>query len=132
MAFLLARAGAKRPYNALSGTRVKRLTNAIDRRGFFAVLYARLIPGAPFGLVSYAAGITRIRLAAFALATALTAAPRAFAYAALGGNLRNYTSPPALAAIAVLATMTIGGAIILWRTRPKKPDSNRADLPSPS
>jgi uncharacterized membrane protein YdjX (TVP38/TMEM64 family) len=53
----------------------------------------------------------------FAAATALGASPRAFAYAALGGSLGNYSSPQALAAIGVLVAMAIGGAILLWRTR---------------
>jgi uncharacterized membrane protein YdjX (TVP38/TMEM64 family) len=97
LAFLLARAGAARPYRALATARVKGWTTRIERRGFLAVLYARLAPGAPFALVSYAAGVTRIRLVAFAVATA----PRAFAYAALGGITpprprwrRSVCSPP--------------------------------------
>ena len=93
-------------------------------------MYARLAPGAPFALVSYAAGITRIRLVAFAGATALAAAPRAFAYAAIGGNLHNYTSPPALAAIAVLAATTLVGAAILWRARPRQPSGSCKRRPS--
>jgi uncharacterized membrane protein YdjX (TVP38/TMEM64 family) len=71
LAFLLARAGARRPYRALATARVKHWTTRIERQGFLAVMYARLAPGAPFALVSYAAGITRIRLVAFAAATAL-------------------------------------------------------------
>jgi uncharacterized membrane protein YdjX (TVP38/TMEM64 family) len=90
-------------------------------------MYARLVPGAPFAVVSYAAGITRIRLLAFAGATAIAAAPRAFAYAALGGNLGNYTSPAALAAIIALAMMTIAGAAVLWRARPRRADGSRPD-----
>lgn len=133
LAFLLARAraGAARPYRALATARVKGWTTRIERRGFLAVLYARLAPGPPFALVSYAAGVTRIRLVAFAAATALAAAPRAFAYAALGGNLHNYSSPPALAAIAVLAATTIGGAAVLWRARPRQPARSCANRPSP-
>ena len=117
LAFLLAAAGARRPYSALASDRIQSWTTRIERRGFLTVMYARLAPGAPCALVSYAAGVTRIRLRAFASATAIAAAPRAFAYAALGGNLHTYTSPQALAAIAVLATMTIGGTTILWRAR---------------
>ena len=130
LAFLLARAGAKRPYRALATARVTRWTTRIERRGFLAVMYARLAPGAPFALVSYAAGITRIRLVAFAAATALAAAPCAFAYAALGGNLHNYTSPPALAAIAVLAATTIVGPAILWRARPRQPGGAATTAPT--
>ena len=65
----------------------------MSRRGFVSVLYARIVPGVPYTLVNYAAGLTRIPLAVFAAATALGAAPRAFAYTALGGSL----GEPALA-----------------------------------
>jgi uncharacterized membrane protein YdjX (TVP38/TMEM64 family) len=71
----------------------------------------------PFALTSYAAGMTSIWLVDFAAATALGAAPRAFAYAALGGSFGDYSSPEALAAICVLVAMAIGGALLLWRTR---------------
>jgi uncharacterized membrane protein YdjX (TVP38/TMEM64 family) len=127
LAFLIARAGARRPYSALAVGRTQSWTNRIERRGFLAVMYARPVPGAPFALVSYAAGITRIRLYVFAGATAIAAAPRAFAYAALGGSPRNYTSPQTLAAIAVLAIMTIGGATILWRARPRSTHRTQAN-----
>ena len=66
---------------------MRRLRDGIARRGFVAVLYARIAPGMPFTLVNYASGLTAVRLLVFAAATALGAAPRAFAYAALGGSL---------------------------------------------
>lgn len=116
-AFLLARGLARGPYATLVRGRLKAWTGRIEGRGFLAVLYVRIAPGAPFALLSYAAGITRIRLRDFAPATALGASPRAFAYAALGGTLGDYSSPQALAAIAVLVAMTVGGALLLWRTR---------------
>jgi hypothetical protein len=68
-------------------------------------------------LIRVAAGITSIWLRDFALATAIDASPRAFAWAALGGSLGNYSSPQALAAIGVLVAMAIGGAGLVWRTR---------------
>ena len=73
--------------------------------------------------------MTRIRLREFAAATAIGASPRAFAYAALGGTLGNYSSPQALAAIGVLVAMGIGGAALLWRLRGKAREKNR--LPAP-
>jgi uncharacterized membrane protein YdjX (TVP38/TMEM64 family) len=48
---------------------------------------------------------------------ALGAAPRAFAYATLGGSIGDYSSPQALVAIGVLAVMTVGGAALVWRAR---------------
>ena len=50
------------------------------------MLYARIAPGMPFTVVNYAAGLTPVRLPVFAAATAIGAAPRAFAYTALGGS----------------------------------------------
>jgi len=46
--------------------------------------------------VNYVAGLTRVRLAAFAGATAIGMAPRSFAYAALGGSLDDLDSPVAI------------------------------------
>ena len=117
-AFLIARGLAQRPYAALVTGRLRDWTQRIERRGFLTVLYARIAPGAPYALVSYAAGMTRIRLREFAAATMIGASPRAFAYAALGGSIGNYSSPQALAGIGVLVVMSLGGALLLWRTRP--------------
>ena len=87
----------------------------ISRRGFLSVLYARIAPGVPYALVNYAAGLTRIPLAVFAAATALGAAPRAFAYTALGGSLGNLGSPETLVALAVLVGMALAGIALLAR-----------------
>ena len=67
----------------------------------------------PYTLVNYAAGLTAIPLVTFAAATALGAAPRAFAYTALGGSLGNLDSPAAIVALAVLAVMAVGGLVAL-------------------
>lgn len=119
IAFLIARILARGPYRAVAGERLRAVTARIERRGFVALFYARLTPGAPFALVSYAAGMTRIRWRDFAAATALVASPRAFAYASLGGHLGNYSSPQALGAIGVLVVMTVAGAGLLWRALPR-------------
>ena len=88
----------------------------VARRGFLAVLYARILPGVPYNLVNYGAGLTDIRLRVFAGATALGAAPRAFAYTALGGSLDDLGSPEAVAAIVVLVVMGVGGLVALRRS----------------
>ena len=77
------------------------------------MLYARLAPGLPYTLVNYAAGLTPVRVTAFVAATALGAAPRAFAYTALGGSFGNLGSPQAIVAVAVLVGMALvgGGAL---------------------
>ena len=116
-AFLVSRRFAHDSVEALAGPRIQALQIAIERRGFLAVLYARIAPAVPYNLVNYAAGLTRIKLRDFALATAIGSAPRAFAYAALGGSLHNLTSPEAIAAVIVLVLMAVLAGVIAYVTR---------------
>jgi uncharacterized membrane protein YdjX (TVP38/TMEM64 family) len=114
-AFLISRRVGFGAVEQLAGPRVRRIRDWIGRRGFVAVLYARIVPGMPYTLVNYAAGLTPLRLPVFAGATALGAAPRAFAYTALGGSLGNWRSPAALAAAVVLVVMAGVGLVVLRR-----------------
>ncbi len=114
-AFTISRRFGAEPVELLAGPRLRRLQDRIERRGFMAVLYARIAPGVPYNLVNYVAGMTRIRLGTFLAATALGAAPRAFAYTALGGSLSDLTSPYAIVAGGVLVLMAVGGAGFAWR-----------------
>jgi uncharacterized membrane protein YdjX (TVP38/TMEM64 family) len=115
LAFSLARWWAHDAVVALGGARLHALRRWIGRRGFLTVLYARIAPGVPYTLVNYAAGLAPIRLRAFVAATALGVAPRAFAYTALGGSLGDLGSPEALAAVAVLVAMALGGLMLARR-----------------
>lgn len=115
LAFGLARWWAHDAVEQLAGSRVQGLRAWVGRRGFLAVLYARLAPGVPYSLVNYAAGMTPVRLAAFAGATAVGAAPRAFAYTALGGSLSDLGAWQAQVAIAVLVVMAIAGVLLARR-----------------
>ena len=115
LAFLVARRFGAGSVDALSGRRVRVVQGFIAARGFLSVLYARILPGIPYSLVNYAAGLTRVRLLTFAAATALGCAPRAFAYTALGGNLSSLDSPAAIVAYAVLLAMGVGGALVAAR-----------------
>jgi uncharacterized membrane protein YdjX (TVP38/TMEM64 family) len=126
LAFSLARWWAHDAVVALAGARLSALRAWIGRRGFLTVLYARIAPGVPYSLVNYAAGLAPIRLRAFVAATALGVAPRAFAYTALGGSLGDLGSPEALAAVAVLVAMALGGLVLARRDlRAARPVTSR-------
>jgi uncharacterized membrane protein YdjX (TVP38/TMEM64 family) len=119
MAFALGRWWAHDAVEELVADRfapVRRLRAWIGERGFLAVLYARLAPAMPYNLVNYAAGLSPVALRAFVGATALGCAPRAFAYAALGGSLDNLGSPEAITAMAVLVVMAVGGVVFARRS----------------
>ena len=89
--------------------RLRAARDLIGKRGFLSVFYARLMPGVPYNLVNYAAGLTPVSLAAFVAATAIGAAPRAFAYTALGGTLGDLRAPEALIAVSVLVVFGLIG-----------------------
>ncbi|HEY3020168.1 MAG TPA: TVP38/TMEM64 family protein [Solirubrobacteraceae bacterium] len=115
LAFSLARWIAHDAVEEVASPRVQRLRAWIGRRGFLAVLYARLAPGLPYTLVNYAAGLAPIAVRSFVAATAIGCAPRAFAYTALGGSLSDLSRPEAIIAFAVLVVMAIGGVVFARR-----------------
>lgn len=134
LAFSLGRWWARGAVEQLARGRLARLRAWIGERGFLAVLYARLAPGMPYNLVNYAAGVSPVTLGAFALATLIGCSPRAFAYAALGGNLDDLGSPEAIVAIVLLVVMAIGGMVLGARrsgsgTVRSSPASRSADPP---
>ena len=117
LAFSIARFVAHDAVQTLVGARLTPLQEWIERRGFWAVLYARIVPGVPYSLVNYAAGLSRVALPSFAAATALGVAPRAFAYTALGGSLDDLGSPEAVVAYGALVVMALTGLVLLRAER---------------
>jgi len=115
LAFSISRWVARDAVQGMIGGRVAALSEWIGRRGFVAVLYARIAPAIPYHLVNYGAGLTPVGLGAFAAGTAVGVAPRAFAYAALGGSLDDLGSPEAIVAVTVLVVMAVAGALLLRR-----------------
>ena len=100
---------------SLIGPRGQAAADLLARRGFWAVLYVRLIPGVPFNTLNLAAGLSRLRARDMFGGTAIGFAPRTFAYAALGGSIANLGSPEAKVAIGVGAAMAVAGAILARR-----------------
>jgi uncharacterized membrane protein YdjX (TVP38/TMEM64 family) len=79
LALTVARHVAGDLVGRVGGRRARELTAWVGRRGFRSMVCARAAPGAPFAAVSYAAGLTALRVRDFAGATALVAIPRTFA-----------------------------------------------------
>jgi uncharacterized membrane protein YdjX (TVP38/TMEM64 family) len=115
LAFLIARHAAAGAVQELAGERLAPLQEAVARRGFVAVLYARIFPGVPRDVSNYVFGLTRVGLGAFALATLIGIAPRAYAYTALGGSLGIFDSTQSIVAIALLVAMGLLGVVLVRR-----------------
>ena len=131
LAFCIARFFAHDAVRTLTPQRVRPVQDWIERRGFWAVLYARIAPGVPYSLVNYVAGLTQVALPAFAAATAIGVAPRAFAYTALGGSLDDLTSPEAIVAIVALVVMALTGVVLLRAERARGRTGRLDDAPNP-
>ena len=62
-----------------------------ERHGVYAILIARLLPFISFDVVSYAAGLTSMRLGAFLVATGIGQLPATLVYSYVGGMLTGGT-----------------------------------------
>lgn len=113
VAFVLARTVAGDAIAGLAGERLERLQLAVEKRGFVAVLYARIFPGVPRDLSNYAFGLTRVGIVAFGVATVIGITPRAFAYVALGGSLGSFDSTQSIVAIALLVALGLLGIVLV-------------------
>jgi uncharacterized membrane protein YdjX (TVP38/TMEM64 family) len=126
-------AGAHR--GKLLPRRTKRIENFLTENGAVAVMESRIVPLLPYGLVNYSAGLTHLSYKDMALGTVIGAAPKVFAYTALGGSLGNLTSPEALTAIALLVILGIAGALFvrsqLAASRPPREAQGTPPAPSP-
>jgi uncharacterized membrane protein YdjX (TVP38/TMEM64 family) len=92
----------------------------LERHGPVAVLLARLVPLTAFDLVSYAAGLTSMRVGPFLVATGLGMAPAVF-LAAAAGHLAG-RAPGALGGgLVALAVVGAGLAVLAARRRPRVP-----------
>jgi uncharacterized membrane protein YdjX (TVP38/TMEM64 family) len=71
---------------ATEQSRWYRLQKGFEQRGFTYVLLMRLIPLFPYDLVSYAAGLSRIPLRTYLVATVIGIVPGTFAFNFLGAS----------------------------------------------
>lgn len=94
------------------GARILRFVTWAEARPARSVMLARLLPGAPFNALSYALGLTRIRLVTIVAGSAVGYAPRCFAYAALGGSLSDLDDPNARWAIAASVALTVAVVVV--------------------
>lgn len=87
-----------------------RIDAQIQRRGLWAVVGQRFIPGISDALASYTFGAFGMPLWQMAIGALIGSAPRAFVYTALGASISDLNSPLAYAAVAVWCATAIIGA----------------------
>ena len=111
-AFLLGRRLGRKDVERIAGKRMRRIDQWIGRRGFLAVLYARLIPIVPFNVLNYVSGVTSVGTRDYSLATLIGMVPGTFLHVALGSTLDDPTSPEFIAAVGGLIVLAVGAPLI--------------------
>jgi phospholipase D1/2 len=110
------------------------VSRQVSRNGFVSMLIARLIPGPPFAVWNYAAGIARMNFGEYFLATLLGTLPAhiVFAYCAdalFNGTMTQGDAVKRMAIVAVLLISMIALTTVLKRRfapQSTDPDSRRA------
>jgi len=130
-AFLIGRRLGRDDLQAIAGRHLGRLDSLLERQGFLAVLYLRLIPVVPFNALNYAAGVTGVRLRDYVAATAIGIIPGTYAYAALGSTIDRPSSPQFWAAVALLVVLAVGAPLVgRWLSR-RRARASGAPAPTP-
>ena len=93
------------------------------RWGMYAVFVGRLVPGIAFDVISYAAGLTRMKFRNFIAATALGIFPQTFLYSYLGRQAPEYVALFLVTSALVVAGV-IAVAVLRYRRERRKPKRN--------
>ena len=117
----------------LVGDRLARIEQRLARRAFLAVLIARISP-VPFMVVSYAAGLSNVRLGPYLLGTAMGVLPGSVLYVGIGTSLSALIGwaprwPAAAVALFAVVALSLSGAVWWWRRRPP-PVADSPPVPS--
>ena len=124
---LVGRRAGRDSARALIGAQwAERIDTQIQRRGLWAVVGQRFIPGISDALASYAFGAFGMPLWQMAIGALIGSAPRAFVYTALGASISDLNSPLAYVAVVVWCMTAIVGAFGAhrgyrsWRARGRR------------
>src|ERR671916_1502325 len=93
------------------------------RWGLYAVFVGRLIPGIAFDVISYAAGLTRMRFRSFLIATVLGIFPQTFLYSYLGRQAPEYVALFLVSSGLVVAGV-VAFAVLRYRRERRRPKRN--------
>ncbi|MFF3228136.1 TVP38/TMEM64 family protein [Nocardia suismassiliense] len=123
------RAGRQSARRLIGARRAEHIDAQIERRGLWAVVGQRFVPGISDALASYVFGAFGVPVWQMAVGAFIGSAPRAFVYTALGASIGDLSAPLAYTAIAVWCVTAVLGAVALhrgyrgWRRRGERRDS---------
>jgi uncharacterized membrane protein YdjX (TVP38/TMEM64 family) len=109
LAFLAARYLFREMIQRLFGKRLVQVNDLLENEGFTHLLLIRLIPVVPFTLINVGAGLTKIPLRSFVLATFIGIIPPGLILCNAGANLAEVESVREILSIKVLGSFLLLG-----------------------
>lgn len=113
LAFLVTRYLLRDVIQDKFGGKLEGINRELETRGFNYLLFLRLVPVFPFFLINLAAGMTRLPLRTFFLATMLGIIPGGFVYVNAGASLATIDSLAGIASPRVLGSFALLGLFAL-------------------
>lgn len=113
MAFLVTRYLLRDAILNRFGGTLEGMNRELEERGFSYLLFLRLVPLFPFFLINLAAGLTRMPLRTFFLATMIGIIPGGFVYVNAGASLATIDSLSGIASPRVLGSFALLGVFAL-------------------
>lgn len=105
VAFIISRYFGKSFIEKLIKKRADSINLKIEKSGFKVIFIMRISGVFPLDILSYAAGVTKVKYRDFILATILGSAPETFSIAYMGHNIKKPLSPGFFISIALLLTI---------------------------
>jgi uncharacterized membrane protein YdjX (TVP38/TMEM64 family) len=107
VAFYISRLLGRGVVEKIIKGKMLRIEDGIEKGGFLLILILRLIPIIPFNVISYGAGLTRIKYIDYMLATMIGIVPGVLVFTNLGDKALDLGSPDFLWAVGILFLMLI-------------------------
>jgi uncharacterized membrane protein YdjX (TVP38/TMEM64 family) len=106
----------------IAGANIGRVQRQISRQGFLSMLFARIIPVAPFSIVNVVAGANNVRLRDFLLATVIGMAPGILMLVVLEDQFEKLLQDPTIGRFALLVGLAgffavLGAVFYRWYSR---------------
>jgi uncharacterized membrane protein YdjX (TVP38/TMEM64 family) len=122
--FWISRALGRVPVEVLVGkSGLQSADRWFAKWGIYAVFAGRLVPGVAFDVISYAAGLTRMRFRNFLVATALGIFPQTFLYSYLGRQAPEYVGLFLVTSATVVAGV-VAVAVVRYRRERRRSKRN--------
>jgi uncharacterized membrane protein YdjX (TVP38/TMEM64 family) len=118
----IGRLAGKPNVRRIAGANIGRVQRQISRQGFLSMLFARIIPVAPFSIVNVVAGANNVRLRDFLLATVIGMAPGILMLVVLEDQFEKLLQDPTIGRFALLVGLAgffavLGAVFYRWYSR---------------